>query len=225
MATQLKIAELEGCKSYFRWLCEKIIPEDHRYLIVTTQEGKEIFQKLLETGCSDNEDIQKVKLCKLMFDTDFRWDPDICPEDETQATNGMDLRHRYAEDVGKESGKSDRDIDRIWKSVHGKCSVLEFLVHLCNRLDEMTNEEESGSTIGKFFDRFLENLEIDITSGEDEWRDIIDRFMDRKYKENGSGGGLFPLKNTVKDMRKVAIWYQMNYWVTENLNDEAGFEQ
>ena len=47
MATQLKSDELNGCKSYFEWLCEWIIPEGHRYIMVNRESGKKIFTKLL----------------------------------------------------------------------------------------------------------------------------------------------------------------------------------
>ena len=258
MATQLKSDELNGCKSYFEWLCEWVIPEGHRYVIVNRDTGKKIFTKLLldniekEKEASNGkfsregsdkfsydklsrsgadipseslEDIGKVKLCRFLYGVDFTVGDGGCPEDETQATNGMELRRRYAEFVGKESGKSERDIDRIWKTIHGKCSVLELLVHLCIRLDEMTNEEESGTTVSKFFDVILENLAIDITDNEAGWSAVIGDFLHRNYDKDGSGGGLFPVKNIGdKDARKMPIWFQLNAWLNEHLNEDAEFE-
>lgn len=262
MATQLKSDELNGCKSYFEWLCEWVIPEGHRYVIVNRETGKKIFTKLLleniekeklgNKGANKNlghecavekfgqssadipsgeeseteEDIGKVKLCRFLYGVDFTVDPSLgCVEDETQGVNGMELRRRYAESIGKESGKSERDIDRIWKTIHGKCSVLELLVNLCIRLDEMTNEEESGTTVYKFFDVILENLAIDITDSEAGWSEVIGDFLHRNYNKDGSGGGLFPVKNIGdKDARKMLIWSQLNAWLNEHLNEDAEFE-
>ena len=257
MATQLKSDELNGCKSYFEWLCEWIIPEGHRYIMVNRESRKKIFTKLLlndinkekiagednlgnkciknlgqecaePPSCEESEteeDIGKVKLCRFLYGVDFTVGDEGCPEDETQATNGMELRRRYAESVGKESGKSERDIDRIWKTIHGKCSVLELLVHLCIRLDEMTNEEESGKTVSKFFDLILENLAIDITDSEAGWSSVIGDFLHRNYSKDGSGGGLFPVKDIGdKDARKMPIWFQLNAWLNEHLDENAEFK-
>lgn len=245
MATQLKVDELKGCKSYFEWLCEKVIPEEHRWIVVDRRTGRKMFADLVmeyrsklddvislpslgKNGADPPscavEDIAKVKLCRYLYGVDFTVE-DTCPIDATQGVNGMELRRRYAESVGKESGKSARDIDRIRKSIHGKCSVFELLVHLCNRLDEMTNEEESGATIYKFFDIMLENLEIDITDSETGWATVIGNFLHRNYNKDGSGGGLFPVKNCAgKDLRSMPLWDQLNTWLNENLNEDAEFE-
>jgi hypothetical protein len=45
----------------------------------------------------------------------------------------------------------------------------------------------------------------------------INRVLERTYKPNGEGG-LFPLKNTCKNQKRVEIWYQMNSYIHENYN-------
>ena len=148
-------------------------------------------------------------------------------EDTIRATDAMGLRRRYADETGANLGKSERDIDRIWKSIHGKCSVLEFLLQLCIRLDTMVNEEEPEAMVSQFFGILLGNLGICEGDSEDALKDKIIRFLDRKYNADGSEGGLFPLKNwsekTHQDQRKVSIWYQMNTWLAEHLDDEEHF--
>lgn len=214
MATQLKIDELEGCKSYFEWLCEKAIP----------QLDDDLGSEGAETPLDISEDTRKVKLCRFLYGMDFFVCDDICPEDATQGVNGMDLRRRYAESVGRKVGKSERDIDRIKKSIHGKCSVFELIIHLCNRLDEMTNEEESGKTIWRFFDIMLENLEIDITDSENGWATVIGNFLHRNYGKDGTGG-LFPVRKSAgKDLRKMSLWDQLNTWLNEHLDEDAQFK-
>lgn len=45
---------------------------------------------------------------------------------------------------------------------------------------------------------------------------IINKFLRRDYREDGSGG-LFTFKKPVPDdPRNVEIWWQMNWWVSEN---------
>ena len=180
-------------------------------------------------------------VARVMFEVDF-----ICPaegisdgrgtaetikDDEIRATDAMELRRRYADEVGISAGKSERDTDRIWKSIHGKCSVLELILSLCFRLDEMLNEDEPEQMVGEFFGIFLRNLGLEnaVQTKEDRLEVLskISRFMERKYKADGSGGGLFPLREwsveTGKDQRKVSIWYQMNTWLNEHLDEEEHF--
>ena len=236
MAVQINTDELKGCKSYFNWIFEQVKPAE-----------------------SSAEDVKVLEaLCRLLFDTDYIWEIE---EDGIRAKDATDIRQVYAKKVGAENGKNEREIDRIWKSVHGKCSVLELIYGMCVRLDEMVNEGETGSMISEFFrilcgnlgffdKKFVKcsdfdwadelisnkighefsqgwhNFSVSLTQFE-HWKACILRFMSRKYDANGSGGGLFPLRNWVagvsKDQRKVSIWYQMNTWLDENLDDEAQF--
>lgn len=218
MAVQIDTEELQGCRSYFRWIADKV-------------------------GDSAPEE-----LLKLMFSTDFLWDIE---EDGIRAKDSTDMRKVYAEDVGGSLDKSERDIDRIWKSVHGKCSVLELIVNLCVRMEEMVNEGEAGEMVPDFFRILCGNLGVfdkklircdgpegnQISQGwhsfnvplaqTEHWTACILRFMNRKYEADGSGGGLFPLEKwsaeSGKDQRKVPIWYQMNTWLDENLDEDEHF--
>ena len=201
MAVQINLEELAGCKSYFGWICDKI----------------------------DDGDISR-ELCRVLFDTDFTWE---IAADEIRARDAMNLRKKYSEEVGKDNEKTKRESDRIWKSIHGKCSVLELLLSLCIHMDEMVNEEENSSLQSTFFSIMIRNLELDKYDDEDfdlhpeavkaGWNKKIERFLNRKYNENGCGGGLFPLKSTSEDQRQVSIWYQMNAWIGENLDEDEHF--
>lgn len=201
MAVQLNTEELEGCKSYFGWLFYKIRKND------TSEE-----------------------LCRVLFETDYIYEMD---EDEIRASDATDLRHMYADEEGQDEDKSKRDTDRIWKSIHGKCSVLELLVSLCRHLDLMLNEEEEGAMMPKFFGIMIRNLGLDGIDDEDfdhrpegtkrYWEDKINRFLNRSYHSDGSGGGLFPLREAKKDQRNVSVWYQMNAWLEEHLDEEEQF--
>lgn len=209
MAVQINLEELKGCRSYFDWITEKL---------------------------KDDKNTPEKDICLKLFATDFIWDPAI-KEDEIRAADAMEMRKVYSEEVGSENRKTGRDMDKIWKSILGKASVLEVLFRLCFQLDQMLNEDEPGSMMPLFFGIMMKNLGLDTLkkgSGEDaeedfqkDFRDRIGRFLDRKYNENGSEGGLFPLKNMSEkgseDMRKVSLWYQMNAWLNENLDEDEHF--
>lgn len=47
---------------------------------------------------------------------------------------------------------------------------------------------------------------------EDYITDVITRFLNRDYEPNGRGG-LFYIKNCEVDLRRVEIWYQLNWFL------------
>ena len=61
-----------------------------------------------------------------------------------------------------------------------------------------------GSIDDRKFDRYL----VD---------DVLERFLNREYKRNGEGG-LFTVNNG-RDMRQTEIWYQMNYYLREIIQE------
>jgi len=200
MAVQIKVDELQGCETYLKWLMSK-------------------------------SGIKNCELCKRLFETDFAWSVDA---DEIRAKDAVELRRIYSDEVGLSEGKSVREIDRIWKSIGGKCSVFELLLKLAMQLDSLVNEEEEGSRISYFMEVFMRNLGLDFSVScvadnenredrEEDFREKIDRFIERKYGRDGSGGGLFPLKKTSKDQRKEPIWNQMNEWLNEHLDEDCCF--
>lgn len=42
--------------------------------------------------------------------------------------------------------------------------------------------------------------------------ECLTRFLNREYERNGKGG-LFTVKGTRRDMRKMEIWYQLNAYL------------
>lgn len=257
MAVQVYLEEMEGCRGYFDWIVGKVTGIDgfkseafRRDTPVGVGKGsdEEIGAgkstgkgtgngtgEHLGSGADGNFGNSCAKLgplvdiCSVMFDTDFIWDNGM-KEDEIRATDAMELRRRYSEEEGLESGKSAHDIDRIWKSICGKCSVLELIVGMCFRMDEMVNEDEDGAMVGIFFGILVRNLGFDSSKdlNAEDGKEILRRFLQRKYSTDGSGGGLFPLKkwdpkSGGKDQREVPIWYQMNTWLNEHLDEDEHF--
>lgn len=249
MAAQIEVDEMKGCLSYFDWMMKGILGND-------TGESSEKSKG--ESCCGNCADGSIVDICRVMFETDFiccLGTEDTIKNDEIRAKDAMELRRRYAAAVGSDADKTERDIDRIWKSVHGKCSVLELILSICYRLDAMVNEDEPGTMIGMFFRILIGNLGFDLSGKgvdpeEEKSRQngkiaqtkecvddrkahisaVIDRFLKRNYEADGSCGGLFPLKKWSaeggsKDQRTVSIWYQMGTWLNEHLDDEAHFKE
>lgn len=278
MATQVMVEELDGCKPYIEWIYDVL---SHVY-------DESCKCKLVKSAVSR-------ELCRVLFDMDFTWVEDV-KDDQIRAEDALDVRRKYAESVGEKAGKSEREVDRIWKSIHGKSSVLELLFSLCEHLDEMVNEGEQDAMIGFFYRILVHNLALDefgdndfrkvLVVGKDTsvpdivlqrsaakahpsvnsllekaeimaeekrkngqtilekaeimaeenrrrqaeireiWVGRVKKWMRREYFESGCCGGVFPLhqwKSTDKDQRKVSLWYQMNAWLCEHLDDDAYF--
>lgn len=143
-------------------------------------------------------------LLRYLFKKEFVW---VIPNDDNRLEDGRDLRVEFLLDERIE------DEDENW--MHMGCSMLEMLVALSRRL----SFEAEGEPKGWFwhlmknlrFERYNDSTEID----ERALDDALDRVIWRTYRRDGRGG-LFPLKSTKEDQRKVEIWYQLSAYLLEN---------
>lgn len=174
-------------QDYFEWLCD---------LVNVDQEDKSWWILL--------KDLHKKQFYSLI------------PHDENRASDGVELREEFLR-------------DNCWYpkyiEIEGECSVLEMLIGLARRIDFEMSDPYHDSTCDQtiyWFWEMIDNLGL-ITFSDDRYADckgvcyvdeIIDRFLKRDYSWNGEGG-LFPLKNSHEDQRKVEIWYQMNAYLSE----------
>lgn len=177
--------------------------------------------------------IESAELARILFETDFTWS---VKEDEIRAKDALLLRELYSRDVGKKNQKNEKEIDRIWKSIHGKCSVFELIIKMGSDLDSMLNEGEEGSMIPHFVNLMLKNggwLALDDEDFDHRkektiafWNNKTNRFILRKYDKNGKNGALFFVNEGLSegvDFRKLPIWDQMNEWLESVLNDDGEY--
>jgi len=124
--------------------------------------------------------------------------------DRNRAMDGVALRERYG---------CDNDL------LGEPCSVLEMLIALSARMENLTHDYDAGDRTSQWFWLMLTNLGLNcmdddnFDEGTAEW--IVDRFLDREYEYDGSEGGLFVLKQPYNDLREVEIWVQMNWFLSE----------
>lgn len=157
-----------------------------------------------QTGCETHRE-----LLMLLFHIPFSAS---IPMDENRADDGLYFRTLYGE-------RSDTDIDHL----DGRCSMLELLMALADRLDGLTSYDHDPAY---WFVYFLKQLEIykydDVTFNDDPYlaglaiEHRIDIMMDHRYQYDGKGGGLFVMKNPPYDLRTIELWWQMQYWLVEN---------
>lgn len=152
------------------------------------------------------------ELARKLYVTPFIWH---VRNDDNRAEDGKYLRHEFVNNFDL------TDVDRNWMEL--ECSVLEMLIGLA-RIASFETDEEAYI----WFWRFLENLELkeytdnrwnEIT--EEHVDEILDRFVNRKYDRNGVGG-LFPLRHSRRDQRKVELWYQLSAYLLEGHYVDVG---
>jgi len=183
----------------------------------------EYFQWLGHKIKVENANYSYWILAKVLFMKEFFW---IVPNDDNRAADGIRLRERFAMNIG---GAESHDI------LEGPCRVLEMLVALAERFEDQLAGLTGPDHTARRFWEMMRNCGLKLYS--DQWffknlgddddfptgqagmlvEQKINRVLERTYKPNGEGG-LFPLKNTCKNQKRVEIWYQMNSYIHENYN-------
>lgn len=174
----------------------------------------ETFKKGYFNWLCSNIDVEGIYdefVADILFRTPFEC---VLEYDEHRISDGLDLRDQYTE----VSGEILESTDISWP-----CSVLEIMVSLAMSMDYVCDDDvlDCEDRIGYFYHEMLNNLGIGHEfPGSWESREklidkVIDKFLDRRYGKDGSGG-LFPLKRPREDQREVELWYQMNAYMIEN---------
>lgn len=177
-------------KRYFLWIYNKIFGETH-----------------IESSY--------YKLLSFLHDNPFRY---TVPMDANREEDGFELRYRFADEEGVDKRIAASEID------NKACSVLEMMAALAIRCEEqIMSEPNKPDQTGKWFMVMLYNLGLDIMDDQSfdqqEAEQIVERFLDRRYSRDGDGG-LFRIKNSPVDMRKVEIWYQLNWYISKVIETE-----
>lgn len=145
------------------------------------------------------------QLARQLYETEFTY---FVSNDDNRAGDGQELRIEFL---------ADNDLDESdhnWLAL--ECSVLEMLIALSRRAAFETDEEPI-----EWFWRLLDNVGLrDITDevfdpeASNFIEETISRILKREYDRNGNGG-LFPLKKTRYDQRKIELWYQLSSYILE----------
>ncbi len=147
------------------------------------------------------------RLTSQLHNTIFKYVLDL---DENRASDGIVLREEFYREKDIDAGVYDHRDD---------CSVLEMLVALAGRIDDEYIGDPGQSHPELIFWDMICNLGLDVFDDrhyeDDEVEYILDRWMDRKFKPDGSGS-IFPINRIPRrDQRRIEIWSQMNEYLTE----------
>ena len=106
----------------------------------------------------------------------------------------------------------------------GRCTLFEMLLGLSFRLEFEVISSKWEKDYVEWFWILIDNLGLMVYDDESyilmpesrkDVENICNRLLNREYGPDGFGG-LFPLKYTENDQRKVEIWYQMTEYIKEN---------
>lgn len=169
------------------------------------------FEWLCRLVCRDrfSDSISYRKLLMHLHSTEFYYS---IPKDEDRAGEGVNLRWRFVceNDFGCNPVAVLNEMD-------GPCSVLEMMIALAIYCEEHIMDDPGvGDRTGQWFWGMVVNLGLGgMTDDHFDRRiveDTITRFLDRKYEPDGKGG-LFRIKNSKRDLRKVEIFYQLCWYL------------
>lgn len=170
----------------------------------------ENYFEYLRSFTVDENHVDYIELLRELYATPFYWK---LRNDENRANDGVNLRYRYEDETG-------HDISNLYGM---QCSMLEFLVALAYRIEnDIMWDPDEGNRTSYWFWLMVKNLGLegmrDGVFGPDSSMGIrhnCDVFMSREYWRDGFGG-IFPLKYSNVDQKRVEIWYQMHSYLQEN---------
>lgn len=135
----------------------------------------------------------------------------IDPLDGNRYEDGIDLRYRFGYAKGISSVGIANELDIY------PCSVLEVMVSLAIKCEELMQDPDVGSQVPTFFEGMLESIGLiqyrHYISDPQTVEALIKRLLDRKYDPDGKGG-LFTIPGCHEDLRQVEIWKQMMWYLS-----------
>ena len=149
------------------------------------------------------------KLLTHFHNTEFGW---IIRNDENQAREGQNLRHRFAL-----TQMPDWNEYEILDILAGPCSILEMMIALAIYSEEhIMDNPQIGDRTGQWFWNMVVSLglgdQMDNRFDRRHVENSLQRFLARKYEPNGKGG-LFTIRGCTRDLRKVEIFHQLCWYL------------
>ena len=172
------------------------------------------FEWLCSLVCTAHMKERYRRLLGYLHSREFTW---TIPNDRNRAIDGMDLRKRFCDE-------SERDYTRVGLYLNSPCSVLEMMVALAFRCENSIMEDpDAGDRTGQWFWNMVTNIGLKEMTDDHYTGNVVsnavDILLNRKYDRNGSNGGLFTLHRPRRDLRRVEIWYQMCWYISENYEE------
>lgn len=166
------------------------------------------FEWMFDLVCEGQyaEIISYKKLLEYLHSVEFTYSIE---KDADRAEDGIELRYRFAYET--ERPYADRYLI-------GPCSVLEMMIALALRCEEVMDDTAYGDRTAQWFWKMVVNLGLGdmLDSRFDEYHveKVIERFLNREFEPDGRGG-LFRVKHCDYDLRYVELWKAMCWMLDE----------
>ena len=158
------------------------------------------------------------RLLSYLFSTDYHFTLAL---DANRASDGIGLRYQYA----YEHGIAYSDVESTVRN--GPCSMLEMMIALAIKCEEMMSNSSAGDRTGQWFWLMIVNLGFagmpDHSFDRTVANYILSRFFDNQYSPDGHGG-LFVIERCSTDLRTVDIFTQMYWYINASFHDEIEFK-
>lgn len=174
----------------------------------------EYFKWLVKIVTGDSR-IKQRRYSKLLRHLHCRSFSYILEMDDNRAYDGKDLRYKFGWefDYRKDIIKDSLDT--------GPCTILEMMAALSLRCeDDIMHNPDQGNRTDVWFWNMIDSLGLsymtNVNYDKVEVNDVINTFLDRRYKPNGRGG-LFTVEDSDQDMREIEIWEQLMAYLNSNI--------
>lgn len=151
------------------------------------------------------------ELLHRLHETEFVW---TIPGDDNRVQDGKDLRTDFRYKVDMPNDFPELEFKPF-------VSVLEIIIAVSRILEFVAGGQAPGwawrliDNLG--LNHFYDPLDAEKIQAVDE---ILETLIWRTYERNGKGG-FFPLLFPVEDQTKVEIWYQLNAYINEIIQNET----
>lgn len=167
---------------------------------------EDYFEWMYDTVCGGRfaKENSYRELLTYLHSVEYTW---ILSDDVNRAEDGEEgLRWRFAYE----------NHIQIRHELDGPCSVLEMILALAYKCEEIMDDAAVGDRTVQWFWKMINNLGL---SGMTDRRfdllyveDTVQRFLNREYEPDGHGS-LFVIRNCRYDLRDVETWTCMLWYL------------
>lgn len=166
----------------------------------------------------DYHTVPYIHLFQYMYDTPFTY---TIENDQARFNDAMDFRNRFIAKY-KYTGEDALNVGNPTGYV-GVPSVLEVLIALCVRIENsIMKNDDLGDRTPEFFWNIMSNLGIahlnDSLFDSSVVEAAMERLVNRTYEPDGVNGPFY-LREPREDLRRVDLWYQCMWYLSENYED------
>lgn len=160
-----------------------------------------------------NADMSRYQeLLWILHYTDFTWCMDL---DESRAIEGLALRERWY---------NLNPYDDWIVFLEKDCSVLEALIGLALRVEDMLSDVNTGDRTRVWFWGMIRNLGLKPYTNERcltyytasiDIQMIVSKWLNREFDADGTGSP-FPIAHPTRDQRELSMIYQLYDYLSDN---------